>query len=822
MLIITRHIWRNIIENKSRSLLIVFSLMMATLVMYLNLTVCDDLLTQYEAVLRGSYQDLDIHVSKSLNEGDTDISFRLDDLELSGIQAVGCIGLSRELGVYPYKDYQINVYLYGGDLTLLQEKNLVVLKETTASYLEPGHVTVSKNASEYYGLSLGDEFILQTNEGEKLLTVGAIAEIKGMYLQESGRIMMFTSDKSVQEGNSIYAAYIDLQDSADLDSSIERLMEDNRGFSALKLVDNRSVQASLSTMRQMLLYILVGVSIIALYINKCIVKIVLAKRFSVVGTLRSVGASKRFMHAVLIAENVMYSLLGGFLGILAGIALRKPVLSMMSAYAGRADALNIRYKPNVRYIVISVLFTVLLQFLVAVFEIAKSSRSSIKDMMFNNISTGYRLSKKTTAAGFCLIILSIALFAINRQYRFVPAVLCFFTSIMGFVCLIPLLIMGISKTLETICRGINLPTAQLAGKNLKSSKSIIASVTLITTVLSVMMTIILLVYSINSVFTGIKTTFTGDIQLQGLRYPAKEYRELEQLQGVGAVDYIYYSFHDVTLNDETVNIGIFGFDKEQNGITDLSGKISRLSEGEALIDEYYGMRHDIGLGDNITVSNQKLGALELTVVGFVDAGSFISTRNALVISKEQYINAISPIPCAISVKSDYDDVALLKKELTEKLIGTGIGIQTIDEFLASNKSEIDSILLLVAVIIFMAVLLGIMGIVSNQLIGFLQRKKELAIYYSVAMSRMQLVKTFLFELLYTFLSGCLLGALLGVWLSGVLEQILYSIGEYIKIQVNIPLIVAAAFGMFVMILIANLFLLRKLSGLNIVNEIKCE
>ncbi len=87
---------------------------------------------------------------------------------------------------------------------------------------------------------------------------------------------------------------------------------------------------------------------------------------------------------------------------------------------------------------------------------------------------------------------------------------------------------------------------------------------------------------------------------------------------------------------------------------------------------------------------------------------------------------------------------------------------------------------------------------------------------------MQLVKTFLFELLYTFLSGCLLGALLGAWLSGVLEQILYSIGEYIKIQVNIPLIVAAAFGMFVMILIANLFLLRKLSGLNIVNEIKCE
>ncbi len=237
-------------------------------------------------------------------------------------------------------------------------------------------------------------------------------------------------------------------------------------------------------------------------------------------------------------------------------------------------------------------------------------------------------------------------------------------------------------------------------------------------VLSVMMTIILLGYSINSVFTGIKTTFTGDIQLQGLRYPAKEYRELEQLQGVGAVDYIYYSFHDVTLNDETVNIGIFGFDKEQNGITDLSDKISRLSEGEALIDEYYGMRHDIGLGDNITVSNQKLGALELTAVGFVDAGSFISTRKALVISKEQYINAISPIPCAISVKSDYDDVALLKKELTEKLIGTGIGIQTIDEFLASNKSEIDSILLLVAVIIFMAVLLGIMGIVSNQLICF--------------------------------------------------------------------------------------------------------
>lgn len=822
MLIITRHIWRNIIENKSRSLLIVASLMMATLVMYLNLTVCDDLLTQYEAVLRGSYQDLDIHVSKSGKDGDRDMNFRLSDLNLSGISAKDCVGLSRELGLYSYKNYQINAYLYGGDLTLLQEKNLVVLLEKTDNYLDSGHVTISKNASEYYGLSLGDKFVLQTEAGEKALTVGAIAEIKGMYLQESGRIMMFTCDKSVQDGNYVYAAYIDLSDTADLDSSIERLMADNQGFTALKLVDNRSVQASLSTMQQMLLYILVGVSIIALYINKCIVKIVLAKRFSVVGTLRSIGASKRFMHAILLAENGMYSLLGGFLGVAAGIALRRPVLSMMSAYGSRADALNIRYKPSVRYIVISVLFTVLLQFLVAAFEIARSSRSSIKEIMFNNISTGYRLSKKMTIAGLCFITASIVLYMVNKQFCFIPAVLCFFTSIVGFVCLIPFIIAGISKTLEAICRGIKWPTAQLAGKNLKSSKSIIASVTLITTVLSVMMTILLLGYSINSVFTNIKTTFTGDIQLQGVRYPAGEYSALENMQGVEAVDYIYYSFHDAALNGETVNMGIFGFDREMNGIKDLSGKISNLSEGEALIDEYYGMRHGIGLGDHITISNKDIGDLQLTVVGFVDSGSFISTRNALAISKEQYISTISPIPCTISIKSNYDDVSRLKKELTEKLIGTGIGIQTIDEFLASNKSEIDSILLLVAVIILMAVLLGIMGIVSNQLIGFLQRRKELAIYYSVAMSRMQLVKTFVFELLYTFLSGCLLGALLGAWLSGVLEQILYSIGEYIKIQVNVPLIAAAACGMFVIILLANLFLIKKLSGLHVVNEIKCE
>lgn len=823
MSIILKHICRNIIQNKSKSILIIFSLMMATLVMYLNFTIRDDLLIQYESVLRNSYQKYDCCIYKTDKISDADSNFSLSSLQFPENEVKSYFGLSRQLGIYDYKENQITVYMYGGDLSLLQHENLVVLKDKSKDYMEEDHVIISNNVASFYGLEIDDTVEIRTEEGSKTLKIGGIAEQKGMYLQESGRIILFTPYKTINEKSDVvYSAYVDINYDIETEKVMDHFSDKNTGFKITKLVDEKSIHTSLVILNQMLLYILAGIIIISVYINRCIIKIILAKRFTVIGTLRSVGVSKRCMELILVIENLLYGLVGGGLGVAAGIGFRKPILSILSSYGNRADELGITYELKTEYIVISILFTVLLQFVVTILEIIKSNRNSIKELMFNSISTGFQYSMKKIIAGGFLLFIAVVLYGMNNQYNLVVAGATFLLSIIGFVCILPAIVMLISRSLERLNRAFGWPAAELAVKNLKNSKSIVSSITLITTVLAIMITILLLGYSINSVFDEIKTTFTGDVQLTNLSSPAEEYENIKTLEYVKDLDFVYYTFQDVELNGETLNLGLFGFDKEMNGIQELSGKMGELSENEAMIDEYYGRSHHINVGDTVTIKNKEIGTLSLKITGTVDSSTFTSSRNVCIMSQKQYIEEISDIPCAISVKGRSGSSKDLKNELAEYLVGTGIGIQTVDEFLAMNKSEIDSILSLVAVLIGMAVILGIMGIVSNQLIGFLQRKKELSIYYSIAMSRRQITRIFATELIHTFVIGCLLGAGLGIWLSYVLEQILYGIGEYVKIQIHAVFIIEIAAGMFAILLLANIFLIRRLSKLNVVEEIKCE
>ena len=63
MKVIIKHIYRNILQNRFRSMLIIFSLAVSTMVFYLILSIKDDLFSKYEAILRGAYQIFDIVVS---------------------------------------------------------------------------------------------------------------------------------------------------------------------------------------------------------------------------------------------------------------------------------------------------------------------------------------------------------------------------------------------------------------------------------------------------------------------------------------------------------------------------------------------------------------------------------------------------------------------------------------------------------------------------------------------------------------------------------------------------------------------------------------
>ncbi len=822
MKIILKYIVKDTFQNKWKSILLLMSLCISSMVIFLNFTLKDDLMKQYESVLRGSFKDFNYVIQKKKEYAYMD-KFSSNEINLENLTVEKQFGLDRILGLFNWEQVQINSYIYGSDLDYLVKEGLIVIN-SKGDFNEMNYkLIISKNTSEKYHLSIADEIKINTEHGEIDLSIGAIAENKGIFLQENDRLMLFTSKETINnitnQKDNIRALYISVNDLSK--ESIDLFNNKNNEYVLIPLIDYKSIEYELENTNNFLLLIFIAVIILVFYLNLGVVRIIFANKMCDIGTLRSLGASKGLINTFLILENILYGLIGGLLGIIFSKWVHKFLLDMLGATVLQKSDLEMNYGTHTLYMLFSVGFVVFLQIVISIGEIYRINKKSIKDLLFEIISKKQEFSFKLTCFGGMCLLFSFCFFYWNNQYKLILSGLSFILAIGGTVCIIPLLLQLISKLFEYFLGVYNLASIKLSLKNTRNNKMIQSNVILITIMLAIMIIILLVSSSINKQFQKIIETFDGEIQLSGLSGSAEDYKKLEELNEVNTLNYIYYLFGDYEVNGAMYTIGIFGLNKDMIGIKDLSGKIKNLSKSEVLIDEVYAIKHQIQVGDKLTINIKNKLNIVLEVEGYIDSSTFTSSRNVFVISEENYKENISINPSCIGVKVN-GDVKQAKASLANNLIGTGVVIETVEEFIGKNMSEVNSLLQLFQLILGAIYLFVIAGIVTNQVIGFFSRKKEYAVLYSVAMSKHQLGIMAFFEIFELAFLGCAFGTILGLYLSKVLEQILFGMGEYIKMQIDIEKMVGNIFGVFIFLVLINLFLLKNILNLNIVEEIKYE
>lgn len=827
MKIITKHILKHMAANRLISLLIVIALTVSTAMIYLNMTVKDQMLLQYKSILQGTYQDYNYYVYKSNVSSEQERYFSVNELNLSNLKVKNLLGLTKTSCAGQLKEGFTPLNIYGMDLSLVLENKLLVLKERKAGF-DPAakqQVIISQRTAEKYGLHINDTLQVSTLAGEQKLIVGGIAENKGLYLKENNKLMLFSSPQYVGYlngmGDKVSGVYVQKDPAMEPEHFDTQFRADNPAFTGDMLADEVAVKAELDKTNQLLFIVLLAVILMVFYLNASNTRIIVAKRMPEIATFRSIGATRFRMNLILLAEHALYGLFGGIIGVVAGVLLKVPVMSALGSYGEKASYLNIPDKFEIRYVVYSVALTVIFQILVSMYGVLSASRKPIRAIMLDTVYAKARVSWSRSLCGLILWGFSIFLYIVNTQYNLLLAGLVFILILTGTICMLPWLIRGLSGILSRVTRLRAGASNHLCSKNLAGSKTIHSSITLVTVTLSIMLTIYLTTLSINQVFAHVGESFEGDIQLTGLSERAEMYSRLERVEGVQSLQPVYYSFNNITVNHQAINIGIFGMDHDMLGIKDASGKMSGLSEGEALIDEYYGPRNQLDIGDQLTLSSKGKDSFTVEIVGYVNAGEFTSSRNVVVISPEQYLQKVSPIPATIEIGIT-GKPEQVKDQLIRTLAGTGVNVQTVKEFLDGNRSEIDSLLSLINLIIGLSALIAFTGVLINQLIGFLQRKKEYAVLYSLGMSRSQLKRMVVMELAVTFVTGCLFAGGLGLALAKALEQILFCIGEYVSISLDAAAVSALLGGMFLLLMMASALSIRRIPSLNVVQELKYE
>lgn len=812
---IIKFILRNFRKSKLRTLLVLVSVILSAIVIFFNLSMgdCIEKLIRLESTK--TYGNYNLMVTSE------DEVFESEDVDWGNSE----IKEKTNILVTVLMDEDENVYKLNS-LTLedFTSKNLISMKSGTVE-LDKNEVIVDEESAEDNDWSLDDTISVYLPTGEiQDLKIAGIAYKKGYFAQSFSLPTLVSNIKSDRatwdysaKDTSAIMCEVDNSEKSLLDIKDE-IEESNEGFKVTLLMDETNIQTQVSTVRMVLIILLLLVLMLNYYIISSNAKVILESRTSVLATFRSIGATRGKVVSVVLLENTVYGTIGGIIGCFIGYFTLKPVTNTLVGSSETNWAID--SSKIAVYIIFTILFSIFVQVLCAMRHVVKFSKISIKNLLFEKSESVYKVSKINVLLGVVSLVLAVVLYLSNSHYNLLRGAGVMVFTILGLVEIVPVLIRVVSNVFNFLNDKINNGIGQLVAKSLGYNKTCISNAILITIALSIMLSVYMLSLGISSMFKGAEKILSpNDIQISNITKELKEYDAIDDIKEIESKTGYYYSLEKVTVNKTEMQLFMVGIDEDGIGITSESDyKIEDLKENECLVDSYYALRNGIKLEDKVVCDD-----VSFTVKGFVDANNFQFTRNVVVIPTEEYVENISEIPMVIYAHmKEGSDENEIKSKIKKELALENVSVMTFQEHIDTQRSTVSNIMLVVWIILALAVVMSVIGIINNQMIGFLQRQREYAVLNSVAMSMGQILASIFFEMLSTFILGCILGSVASLWLSVVLKNVLYSVGIALNVQLDYVSIMKISAGTLCILMFSSIIPISKIRRMNLVEVVKSD
>ncbi len=834
MNIILKHILRNIRAHKGRSILIVFALVIATAVLVLNITLGDEIATKYEKTLRSIYGESDISVSIDVDANETDTlarelkpdQLKLDETKIESMVVTNIGGYSMINGE------GMQTLIMGFDLHdafAMDEfcKDSIDLKEN--------ELVVNEKTAKKYKIHKGDTFEFTHDDQEYTMKVVDIVANYRLTALEYDYPFFVSNLETVNKmvgfaSGSGQQMFINVEDSEKIPGLNQYIIDNNPNVSSRELVNRESIDEDLSSITSLLTIILVIVIIMIFFVVGSLNKLVIAERFPVIGTFRSIGATKGKMNWILIGENAVYGLFGGILGSIAGYAINSVVAKAFISTDGVELATD---KAGINWGVFfgGVLFAILLEVVISLKAILRANRKPIKDIIFNVQSTRYKINKKKSWIGFGLIIVALVLQLTNNSSNFLQSLVAMAIITVGTAFLVPVWLRFIAKGITVFSRKIGWKSGIIASKNIGYSKTIISAATLMVVSISSILSVNNVSVSFSRLFESFRYNNDFNVVIQGLSKEYEEYSYINDMEEVESTKPLYYIFpENATYNDEKkFNITpVFMVADKDNlvgvEIDDSDFDLDSLKDNEILIDSYYAEKNDIRMGDKLAfVIDDKKWDTDMTVVGTVNSAYFTTNRNVIMLSKNAYIKGFTKIPVWIQVylKDGVDEKAFIDK-LKDEVKEFNVSFMTFKEYIDVQEEQTNGIMSIFYVLIGMAVILSFVGIVNNQVIGFIQRKREIAVLNSTCMSKGQIRRMLFTETLLTSVISGVIACIVVIPTIYMVNTAMQGLSMYMNIGYNLLPSIEFVAIVVAILLLTTLIPLRKLRKMNVVSEIKYE
>lgn len=316
----------------------------------------------------------------------------------------------------------------------------------------------------------------------------------------------------------------------------------------------------------------------------------------------------------------------------------------------------------------------------------------------------------------------------------------------------------------------------------------------------------------------------------------------DDVENMDEIKEVYYSSvtlarYDIKGHQHEFNVhGVEDFNALDNffsGIVfldDYSDVLAKTPNG-IVIDEYQADKFSLEIGDtfylmpldenyDLIEPNEKI---EVAVAGIMNSIGYSQNRTSVFTHADFYNKHFKGHGHHLTIKvHDHVKPEKAKESVSTLFIGSDASITTFDEDMTNQKAAVDSLLKGILIIIFMGLFIGVLGISNNLLLSFNQRKKEYAILHTTSMSRVQIIKMVLIEMLMTFFNVVIIGLAGGYLLFMLMKKLLYSIGLRIDIVFTYDIFALLCGAVFLLLALSALSLIRKVYKLDMLQELRYE
>jgi putative ABC transport system permease protein len=831
--IIVKYVLRNIIEKKLRTFLILFSILLSSALFFASQAVTDNVVKMFLADARQFYGSTDIMVYPE--KGSPSPYLKISQMDSFAPKTEYVIGALQGSAYYNHERREtVTINLRGTTLEDMNIINPVFIEGTTDEGSFSGRkIILSKKAAEKYGYKIGDSIKLEIQGEFYRFTIYAVANPEGFFA-ESGQTVHALLPKSTL--SSIYGGgnsnlnniiFVGLKDGIDLNQSTEELKGIYKRYGVEEPVPEEDMKRNVQSMSVGFMMMTLVVGFMSIFIIYTSFKVITLERLPMIGTFRSIGATRRTTDLVLLAESLLYGVIGGIIGCVLGVGILYLIVSFITPSYMKGYGLSLVYTPA--QMGSAFLVAVLISLASSVIPIIKTSKIPVKDIVLNSMDKKAKSKFKRYLLGAILLVLYILLPPLVPEKLAIAAdSISMMFSLIGVILLLPLITSGFVLLFEKIYVLLFGNIGVIAAKNLRQNKNILNNISL----LSIAISSLLMITTISdSVLLEVASFYTRSSNFDIYMSMPGAGRSFEQ--SLTSVDGVKQVCGNISTNGiEVVGkdyklVSAYGINTEKFPdffLFDMEGdkkaQFEALNKERSLIMSN-NLREKLGFkkGDMITLKMNK-GDVAYKIIAFQN--TMLDNGSNVMIS-DKFFKADTGIQTytELFIRSEGDPdktVAAIKK----KYIRNQPTITTMKQMEKENYEINSSVFRSMEAFAYLTLIIGIFGIINNYIISFIERKRSLAMYRSIGMSKRQTIKMMIVESVTSGLIGAIMGITAGLMMIYTVPYVMKALFAPMPILLN-PLTFVLSFLLGVVItFVASISPIMKSSKLNLVTALKYE